>query len=363
MKKSLTAVAAGLVALSACRPRPGIAGAERSGPLLANASIAAAAIEGALRSLDGATAWLGSEPRGAASLRGKVVVVDFWTYSCINWRRSLPYVRAWAEKYRGRGLVVVGVHSPEFGFERDLENVRAAVLEMKVDYPVAIDNDFAIWRAFANQAWPAVYLVDRRGRVRHHRFGEGDYDGLERLLQELLAEDGQGAVAGDLVSVSARGAEAAADWDDLRSPENYLGYERTLRFASPGGAAADHRRSYVVPAALGLNQWALGGAWTMGEEATTLHEPGGRVAYRFHARDLHLVMGPARRGAPVRFRVLVDGRPPGGARGEDVDREGNGTATAPRMYQLIRQPPPISDRRFEIEFVDPGIEIFSFTFG
>jgi thiol-disulfide isomerase/thioredoxin len=320
-------------------------------------------IEGEFPSLGSATGWLNSQPLTAAGLRGKVVLVDFWTYSCINWLRSLPYVRAWAEKYKDQGLVVIGVHAPEFTFEKDLDNVRRAAKAMRIDYPVAIDNNHAIWRAFNNAYWPALYFVDAQGHIRHHQFGEGDYDQSERIVQRLLAEAGIGDIGHELVSVDARGAEAAADWDSLKSPENYVGYERTENFASPGGAALDKRRVYAAPTRLRLNHWALSGDWTMGKQVTALNQARGRIAYRFHARDLHLVMGPAARGTPVQFRVLIDGQPPGAAHGLDVDDHGNGTVNDPRLYQLIRQPGPIADRQFEIEFLDPGVEAFAFTFG
>jgi thiol-disulfide isomerase/thioredoxin len=299
----------------------------------------------------------------AAGLRGKVVVIDFWTYTCINWRRSLPYVRAWSEKYKDRGLVVVGVHTPEFAFEKDVDNVRRAVQDMRIDYPIAVDSNYAIWRAFKNQYWPALYFIDAQGRVRHHQFGEGEYGQSELIIQQLLKESGVDGISHDPVAVDARGAEAAADWRSLKSPENYVGYERTENFASPGGAAPDVRRVYTVPAALKLNEWALSGEWTMAKQGIVLNKANGRIAYRFHARDLHLVMGPLARGASVRFRVLIDGQSPGAAHGLDVDAQGNGTITEQRMYQLIRQPQPIADRQFEIEFLDPGAEAFAFTFG
>jgi len=320
-------------------------------------------VEGGLPSLAGATAWLNSPPLTGADLRGKVVLVQFWTYSCINWLRVQPYVRAWAEKYGDKGLVVIGVHSPEFGFEKSLENVRWALKALSVDYPVAVDSDHAIWRAFSNQYWPALYFADAKGNIRHHKFGEGDYVQSEEIIQQLLAEAGKADVSGEPVSVDARGIEAAADWGNLESPENYLGHQRTENFASPGGALADRRRSYTAPERLKLNLWALSGDWTMGKQATVLQKAGGRIVYRFHARDLHLVMGPTAGGGPVRFRVLIDGKPPGAAHGLDVDDQGNGTVTEPRLYQLIRQPNRIADRQFEIEFLDPGVEVFSFTFG
>jgi thiol-disulfide isomerase/thioredoxin len=324
---------------------------------------ASLAIEGELPSLDSATEWLNSQPLTAAGLRGRVVLIDFWTYSCINWLRSLPYVRAWADKYKDQRLVVIGVHTPEFAFEKDVANVRRAAKDMRVAYPIAIDNDYALWRAFKNRYWPALYFVDAQGRIRHHHFGEGDYERSERIIQRLLGEAGRGGIGHELVSVDARGAEAPADWSSLKSPESYLGYERTENFASPGGAVLAKRRVYAASARLPLNHWALSGDWTVGEQATVLNAANGRIVYRFHARDLHLVMGPAVRGTSVRFRVLLDGGRPGAARGIDVDDQGNGTIVDPRLYQLIRQPKPIADRRFEIEFLDPGVEAFAFTFG
>jgi thiol-disulfide isomerase/thioredoxin len=320
-------------------------------------------IEGELPSLGGATEWLNSPPLTAASLRGKVVLIDIWTYTCINWLRTLPYVRAWAEKYRNQGLVVIGVHSPEFEFEKDIDNVRRAAREMRVDYPIAVDSDHAVWRALKNQYWPALYVVDAQGRIRFHQFGEGEYEKSERVIQQLLAEAGATGVGQDLVSVDGRGAEAAADLGNLKSPENYVGYERTENFASRRGAELDKPHVYAAPAKLKLNQWALSGDWTVARNLTALNKPNGRIAYRFHARDLHLVMGPATRGASVRFRVLIDGQPPGAAHGIDVDDQGNGMVNEQRLYQLIRQPKPIADRQFEIEFLDPGVEAFAFTFG
>jgi thiol-disulfide isomerase/thioredoxin len=320
-------------------------------------------IESELPSLGGATGWLNSQPLTAAGLRGKVVLIDFWTYTCINWLRSLPYVRAWAEKYKDQGLVVIGVHAPEFAFEKNVDNVRRAAKDMRVDYPIAIDNDYAIWRAFDNHYWPALYFVDAQGHIRHHQFGEGEYEQSEMIIQQLLAEAGIGGIGRELVSVDARGAEAAADWGSLRSPENYVGYERTENFASPGGAGLDERRVYAAPARLRLNHWALSGDWTVEEQATVLNEADGRIAYRFHARDLHLVMGPAARGASVRCRVLIDGQPPGAAHGIDVEDRGNGTVTEARLYQLIRQRGPVTEHTFEITFLDPGVQAYAFTFG
>jgi thiol-disulfide isomerase/thioredoxin len=320
-------------------------------------------IEGDFPPFTGATAWLNSPPLAPAGLRGKVVLIDFWTYTCINWRRSLPYVRAWYEKYKSDGLVVIGVHSPEFSFEKNLDNVRQAAKDERVDYPIAMDNDFAIWRAFKNEYWPALYFVDARGHIRHHQFGEGDYKLSESIIRQLLAESGKRFAGRPHVSVDAKGAEAAADWADLQSPENYLGYERAQSFASPGGALLDKPTVYNIPARLALNEWALSGGWTVGREAVVLNRPLGRIAFCFHARDLHLVMGPAERGASVPFRVLIDGHPPGASHGIDIDDQGNGILTEQRMYQLIRQPKPIADRRFEIEFLASNAEAFSFTFG
>ncbi len=320
-------------------------------------------VEGELPSLRGANAWLNSEPLTAGALRGKVALFQFCTYTCINWLRTLPYVRAWAEKYKGQGLVVLGVHTPEFEFEKDLHNVRRALKDMRVVYPIAVDNDYAVWRAFGNRYWPALYFVDAQGRVRHHHFGEGGYERSERVIQQLLAEAGASGVGRELVSADALGIEAAADWGNLKSPETYVGYQRAENFASPGGAESDERRVYAAPAQLRLNQWALAGDWTVGKQAAVLNEAGGRIASHFHARDLHLVMGPAVRGTSVRFRVTLDGQPAGAARGVDVDEHGNGTLTEQRLYQLIRQPGHIADRRFEIEFLDPGAEAFAFTFG
>ena len=315
-----------------------------------------------LTALGRAPEWLNSPRLTATDLLGKVVVVDFWTYTCINWLRTLPYVRGWSQKYT-KGLVVIGVHTPEFAFERNLDNVRRAVQQMRIGYPVVIDNDYSIWRAFKNQYWPALYLVDARGRVRQHQFGEGEYERSEQGMQRLLAEAGVSAVRDTGVSVDARGLEAPADWANLRSPENYLSYDRTQNFASRGGADEDRRHVYAPPARLALNQWALAGEWTMGRQATVLNSSSGRILYGFHARDLHLVMGPPAPGRSVRFRVSIDGQPPGPAHGIDADQAGNGTVVEQRLYQLIRQPKPIVDRHFEIEFLDAGVEAFAFTFG
>lgn len=303
-----------------------------------------------LASLSSATEWINSPPLTAEGLRGRVVLLQFWTYSCINWIRTVPYVRAWDQKYRDKGLVVIGVHAPEFEFERQLANARWGAENFGVDYPVALDNDFAIWRAFGNQYWPALYLIDGRGRIRYRHFGEGEYEQAERIIQELLAEVGARGIGQNLVSVTPHGAEAPADSGNVRSPETYVGSERSENRVSPD-------------ARLRLNQWSLRGDWTVRRQAAVLEEADGRIAYRFHARDLNLVMAPGAAGRPVRFRVLIDGDPPGPARGIDVDEQGNGVVAEPRMYQLLRQPGPVADHRFEIQFLDPGVEVFVFTFG
>ena len=333
-------------------------------PLLVASLLALVApINAAAQSFDGATTWLNSPPLGAAELKGKVVLVDFWTYTCVNWLRTLPYVRAWADKYKDQGLVVIGVHTPEFPFEKNLDNVRAAVKEMRVTYPVAVDSSYAVWRAFSNNAWPAVYLIDTMGRVRYRHAGEGEYAATEKMIQQLLGEGGRDGVSRELVSVKGEGVEAEADWNNVRSGENYLGADRTEKFASPGGTALGERRTYSVPERLALNYWALGGDWTQMSGLVALNKPGGRIAYRFHARDVNLVMGPPKPGATVRYRVMIDGKPPGAAHGADVDEQGNGTVSGQRLYQLIRQPGAIADRLFEIEFLEPGVEAYAFTFG
>ncbi|HKY67712.1 MAG TPA: redoxin domain-containing protein [Acidimicrobiales bacterium] len=319
-------------------------------------------VEGNLPSFDGATTWLHSDPLNPDALAGRVVLVSFGTYTCINWIRSLPYVRAWADTYASEGLVVVGVQTPEFEFEEDLDKVRRAIEEMDVRYPVAVDNDYAVWRAFDNNYWPALYFVDAAGRIRHHHFGEGEYMASEMVLQMLLREAGRD-VDQDLVRLVPAGVEAEADWGNLRSTETYLGYGRTVGFASPEGLAPDERRRYSPPALLGRNQWALSGDWRIGSVPALLDAAGGSIRFRFHARDLHLVMGPPAGRPPARFRVRLDGEPPGQAHGVDSDESGNGTADYQRMYQLIRQPAPIDDRLFEIEFLDAGVEAFVFTFG
>ena len=318
--------------------------------------------EGDLPGFEGATGWLNSPPLTTADLRGKIVLIDFWTYTCINWLRTLGYVRAWAEKYVDHGLVVVGVHTPEFPFERDVDNVRQAVKDMRVDYPVALDSDYSIWDAFSNRYWPAVYIADADGRIRHHHFGEGGYEECERVVQQLLRDAGRDAIPDDLVSVADDGFEAQADWANLESPETYLGYGQAQHFASPGGAERDEPRAYTAPE-LRLNQWALSGDWTIGRGACVLDGVDGRIAFRFHARDVNLVMGPPARGTSVPFVVLVDGEPPGAAHGLDVDERGHGTLSEQRLHQLIRERGSIGDRTFEITFLAPGVEAYCFTFG
>lgn len=313
--------------------------------------------------LEGAVAWINSQPLKTADLRGKVVLIEFWTYTCINWRRQFPYVRAWAEKYRDKGLVVIGVHSPEFEFEKNLENVRQMASEIGVRSPIAVDSNFIIWQAFHNAYWPALYFVDSQGRVRHHQFGEGDYEQSERVIKQLLTEAGVSGVDDRLVSAAGEGPEAPADWEDLKSPENYLGYEKTEGFASPSGIVRDKSYTYATPTSLSLNNWAISGDWTIRNDASHLNRANGQLRYRFHARDVHLIMGPSVPGKRIRFRVLIDGHPPGAAHGVDVDEQGYGTMSEQRMYQLIRQPNPIADRDFSINFLDPDAEAFCFTFG
>ncbi len=320
-------------------------------------------VEGSLPSFAGAGEWLNSPPLTAAGLGGKVVLVDFWTYTCINWMRQLPYIRAWAARYAENGLVVIGVHTPEFAFEADADNVRQAVKDMRIEYPVALDSDYAVWAAFGNHYWPALYFADAQGDIRHHYFGEGEYWQSEMVIQQLLAEARSGAITQEPTSVDACGAEAAADWAALKSPENYTGYDRTENFASPGGAQLGAPRAYAPAAELELNHWDLSGDWTIEADRAVLTAVNGRISYRFHARDLHLVMGSADPKTSARFHVLLDGRRPGAAHGIDSDEQGNGAVAEPRLYQLIRQQEPIADRTFEITFADPGVQAFAFTFG
>ncbi|NMN71630.1 cytochrome c biogenesis protein DipZ [Rhizobium sp. 57MFTsu3.2] len=314
-------------------------------------------------SLDGAVEWLNSKPLTAEELRGKVVLVDFWTYSCINCIRTIPYVRAWAEKYRDQGLVVIGVHSPEFAFEKRVDNVRQAIDKFQIGYPVAIDNDFKIWRSFANNYWPAHYFIDAKGQIRHTQFGEGDYEQSERVIQDLLAEAaGSKKVDAATVTLDAKGAEAAPDFAQLQSGESYIGYLRAANFISPEGVGADAARDYTVGKP-DLNEWGLTGKWTVGGEQASLDQAGGGITYRFSARDLHLVLGPGADGKKIRFQVKVDGVAPGADHGSDIDAEGNGTVSETRLYQLVRQSGEVRERTFEIRFLDPGVEAFVFTFG
>jgi thiol-disulfide isomerase/thioredoxin len=307
-------------------------------------------------SLGGATEWLNSEPLGPAGLRDRVVVVNFWTLTCINWLRQEPHVRAWSQTYRDQGLVVVGVHTPEFAFEHEIEGVRRATGERAIDYPVVVDNDYAIWSAFGNHYWPALYFVDQDGVIRHSHFGEGRYEQSERVIQRLLG------IEREFVSVEGLGVEAAADWDHLRTPETYLGYWRSENFASPNGVAVSESRAYEMPERLRLNHWALSGSWTIGREDVVLDQAGGSIAYRFHARDAHLVLSPGARQA-IPFRVLLDGEAPGASHGVDVDEDGNGVVRDGRLYQLVRQHDGVHDRTVAIAFLEPGVEAYAFTFG
>jgi thiol-disulfide isomerase/thioredoxin len=315
--------------------------------------------EGALPSLSGATQWLNSPPLTPESLRGKVVLVDFWTYTCVNWLRTLPYVRAWADKYRDHGLVVIGAHTPEFPFEKDIDNVQWAAKEMDVRYPIAVDSNYGVWRAFNNNYWPAVYIADVNGRIRFHHFGESAYDDTERVIQRLLSESGH-TTDNSLVKVNPRGLEVAADFGTLRSPESYLGYSKAEAFASD--ALQDEAHAYTVPHLL-LNHWGLAGNWTVKETPAVLNEPNGKIVYRFHARDVNLIMGVPPGSKPVRFTVKIDGKTPGDAHGTDVDAQGTGTTSRQRTYQLVREQSRITDREVEVQFAEPGVEAFCFTFG
>src|SRR5580700_2495041 len=329
--------------------------AAESRPILAD--------EGPMPDLTGAVAWLNSAPLTRDSLRGKVVLIDFWTYSCINCLRALPYVEGWAAKYEDAGLVVIGVHTPEFAFEKERANVEKAVRDLKISYPVAIDSDYKIWKAFNNEYWPAHYFIDGQGRIRYHHFGEGEYGESERVIQELLKENGATSLSEGVINVTASGAEAAPDNADVRSPETYVGYHRAEHFASTETIARDSGRAYTPQPRLSLNQWALSGSWKVGAESAVLQTAPGKIVFRFHARDLHLVLGTTEDGRPVRFRVKLDGTAPGIDHGADVDNNGSGTVQDHRLYQLIRQKGAVEDRTFEIEFVDPGVQAFAFTFG
>jgi thiol-disulfide isomerase/thioredoxin len=320
-------------------------------------------VEGEIPPLTGATAWINTTPLTPENLRGKVVLVEFWTYTCINWRRSHAYIRAWAQRYNQHGLVVLGVHTPEFPFERDIGNVRRAVQDMKISYPIAVDSDYAIWNGFANSYWPAFYFVDAQGRIRHHQFGERSYEQSEMVIQRLLTEAGSAGVGHRLTLVDSQGFEAAADWADLQSPENYLGYERTNDFSSVGGAVLGESHRYTAPMQLALNQWALSGNWMMKRGFSTPNAAGGRMTTRFHARDLHLVMGSSDPSRPIRFRIAIDDAVPETDHGLDIDTEGWGTVQEPRLYQLVRQKRTITDRTFGIEFSEAGSKAYAFTFG
>jgi cytochrome c biogenesis protein CcdA/thiol-disulfide isomerase/thioredoxin len=319
--------------------------------------------EGSLPSLDGAIAWLNSKSLGRSDLKGKVVVIDFWTYSCINCLRAIPYVEAWSEKYKNEGLVVIGVHTPEFAFEKEQANIAKAVQDLKITYPVAIDSNYAIWKAFNNQYWPAHYFIDAKGVIRFHHFGEGEYDKSEQVIQQLLKEKNSSPAVGGLVQVAGAGVQANADFKDIRSPETYVGYERQQNFSSPEKIKRDGNAIYSAPGRMEVNNWGLAGKWNVENERATLSSAPGKVVFRFHARDLHLVLGPGKNGKPVRFKVLLDGLAPGDDRGVDVNAEGEGTVNGYRLYQLIRQKGKVEDRTFQIEFLDPGVQAFAFTFG
>lgn len=319
--------------------------------------------EGGLPSLEGASRWLNSPPLAPEDLTGRVVLVNFWTYTCINWIRTLPYLQAWDSRYRDHGLTIIGVHTPEFGFEHDLDNVIAAIEKLEVPYPVAVDNAYEIWRALDNNFWPATYIADRQGRIRYHHFGEGEYPMTEMVIQRLLSGEGNEPIDLDLTPVEPSGLALAADWHNLRTPETYLGSARISGFVSEGRSRFGEPRDYSVPMGLGFNHWALGGKWTIEPHAATLHEPKGRVAFRFYARDLNLVMGPVEPETSVAFRVSLDGMAPGRHHGVDVDDRGSGIVAGQGLYQLIRQTDSVEDRLFEIEFEEAGVEAYSFTFG
>ncbi|MBY4630552.1 cytochrome c biogenesis protein DipZ [Rhizobium croatiense] len=319
-------------------------------------------VEGYAPSLDGAVEWLNSKPLTTEELRGKVVLVDFWTYSCINCIRTIPYTKAWAEKYADQGLVVIGVHAPEFAFEKKIDNVKSAISDFKIGYPVAVDNDYKIWRAFENSYWPAAYLIDAKGQIRYHHFGEGNYGRTEKAIQDLLREAGSEMTATAPVAPDAKGVEAGPDLGNVRSGEAYLGYEQATNFSSPEGLQADAPQNYSISKP-GLNGWGLSGSWTVGKDQATLDQAGGGITYRFSARDLHLVLGPGDGAKPVRFQVKIDGKAPGADHGSDIDADGNGTVTATRLYQLVRQSGTVTARNFEIRFLDPGVQAYAFTFG
>lgn len=319
--------------------------------------------EGRLPSFDRATSWLNSEPLTPAGLRGRVVLVDFWTYTCINWLRTFPYLKAWAEKYADVGLTIVGVHTPEFGFEHELRNVIAQSGALGVQYPIAVDSDYGVWNEFANHYWPAVYIADAEGRLRYHHFGEGEYARTEMVIQQLLVEAGAQGVDMDLVMVDPQGLEVAADWRSLRSPETYLGYGQSSGFLAEDAALYDRPHDYEGADGLPLNSWTLTGVWTQAQHAAVLNQAGGRISFAFQARDVNLVMGPATVGASIPFRVRLDGRELDGANGTDVDADGRGVVRDQNTYQLVRQPGEVEERVFEIEFLEAGAEAYCFTFG
>jgi cytochrome c biogenesis protein CcdA/thiol-disulfide isomerase/thioredoxin len=338
-------------------------GAMAGGAMSGRSAASGPPVEGELPPLDGAVAWLNSKPLTPESLRGKVVMIDFWTYSCINCLRTLPYLRTWNDRYKDHGLVIIGVHTPEFAFEKNESNVRRAVKDLGIQYPVAIDNDYKVWRAFHNQYWPAPYFIDASGRIRGHHFGEGEYDESEKLIRELLAEAGNTNLPPPSGQMKVSGVEAAPDENSIGSPETYIGYERAEHFISPTPMARDLDIPYDLARSLSLNQWGLGGSWNIGPEYGTSTAPGGKIVFRFHARDLHLVLGPGADGKPVRFRVTIDGREPARDHGIDIDEHGNGVVREQRLYQLIRQSGPVQDHTFAIEFLDAGVQAYSFTFG
>ena len=354
VKMGLSVVAAGAAMLSSMAVSTLLAGAQEPPSIVGSSP---------LYGLSGATGWINSKPLTAKQLKGKVVLVDFWDYSCINCIRAIPYIRAWVEKYKDSGLVVIGVHTPEFDFAKQLPNVQKAVQKFGINYPVAVDSDYAIWNAFHNEYWPAHYFIDARGKVRYEHFGEGNYDQSERWIQELLKEANAKAMPASTVSIEGQGIQAAADMNDVRSPETHIGYARAEHFASPGGLKQDVGHLYVEPADPRLNEWGLAGTWVDHEHVAVLKSAGGKILFRFHARDLHLVLGPSADGKPVRFRVTIDGQAPGENHGMDTDAQGNGVVTAYRLYQLVRQKGAIADHIFTIEFEGPGVQAFSFTFG
>jgi thiol-disulfide isomerase/thioredoxin len=355
LKKTRLPVVAALAAVLSCTTVSAPSIAAQEPPSMIGSS--------PLYGLSGATGWINSTPLTAKQLKGKVVLVDFWDYSCINCIRAIPYIRAWADKYKDDGLVVIGVHTPEFDIEKLMPNVQKAVSRFGITYPVALDNNYAIWKAFHNEYWPAHYFIDAKGKVRYEHFGEGEYDESERWIQKLLKEANAKPMPAGMVSVHGQGIQAAADKNDVLSPETYIGYARAEHFASHGGIKRDAEQSYTEPNHLRLNEWGLAGTWIDHEQVAVLRSAGGKIAFRFHARDLHLVLGPAADGKPVRFRVTIDGQAPGENHGVDTDAEGNGVVTDPRLYQLVRQKGSVKDRTFVIEFEDPGVQAFSFTFG